>query len=111
MFYMLTCFDLKPDVAIEEFGLSIDTYAQHMREENLAQSMGPIGQRQSDSSLDTDDERDHQFYFITTFQDRAQSDKARDYILQHEEPVDSIHKTMYTKVKNPIFICWQDIEL
>ncbi len=109
MFYMLTCFDLKPEVTIEEFGLSVDAYAQHMKEKNLALSMGPLGQRQRDSSLDTDDERDHQFYFITTFQDRAQSDKARDYILQHEEPVESIHKAMYTKVKNQNFICWQDI--
>jgi hypothetical protein len=46
MFYMLTCFDLKPEVTIEEFGLSIEPYAQHMKEKNLALSMGPIGQRQ-----------------------------------------------------------------
>jgi hypothetical protein len=109
MFYMLTCFDLKPGVTTKEFSLSIDAYKQHMKENNLVDSMGSIGQRQRDSSLDTDNERDHQFYFMTTFQDRAQSDKARDYILRHEEPVESIHKTMYLKVQNPIFICWQDL--
>ena len=109
MFYMLTCFDLNPDVSIKEFGLSIDAYEQHMKEKKLAHSMGPIGQRQSDTIMDTDNERDQQYYFISTFRDRAQCDQAVDYILQHEEPVDSIHKAMYSKVQNSIFICWQDI--
>ena len=109
MFHMLTCFDLKPDVTIKEFGLSVDAYEQHMKEKNLALLMGPIGQRQSDTIMDTDNERDHQFFFLSTFRNRAQCDRAIDYILKHEEPGDSIHKAMYSKVQNQVFICWQDI--
>ena len=109
MFYMLTCFDLKPDVTIEEFVSSVDAYEQHMIEKELALSMGPIGERQSDTIMDTDNERSHQYFFISTFTDRAHSDQAVDYILKHEEPGDSIHKEMYSKVQNQVFICWQDI--
>ncbi len=109
MFYMLTCFDLKPEVTIEEFVLAVDAYDQHMIEKELALSMGPIGERQSDTIMDTDSERNHQYFFISTFRNRAQCDLAVEYILKHEEPGDSIHKAMYSKVQNPVFICWQDI--
>ena len=110
MFHMLTCFDLKPDITIEEFGQSVKTYEQHMQENQLVQSMGPIGERKSDTIMDTDNERDHQYFFISTFSDRAQCDEAVAYILGHEEPGDSIHKEVYSKVENQIFVCWQDIK-
>ena len=109
MFYMLTCFDLKPDITIEEFSRAIKKYEQHMRDKRLTRSMGPIGERQRDTIMDTDSERDHEYYFISTFDDRAQCDQAVNYILRHEEPGDSIHKEVYSRVQNQIFICWQDI--
>lgn len=109
MFYMLTCFDLKPDVTIEEFASAVGTYEQHMIEKDLALSMGPIGERQSDTIMDTDSERNHQFFFLTKFRNRSHSDLAVNYIMEHEEPGDSIHKAMYSKVQNQIFICWEDI--
>ena len=109
MFHMLTCFNLKPGVSIEEFSQSMDLFDTHMKEKGLSLSMGPIGERQSDTIMDTDDERDHQFFFISTFEDRAQCDLAVDYILKHEEPGDSIHTVMYAKIQNPVFICWQDL--
>lgn len=109
MFSMLTCFDLKPGVTIEEFSRCVKLYEQHMREKRLSLSMGPIGERQRDTIMDTDDERDHKYFFISTFEDRAQCDEAVAYILAHEEPGDSIHKEVYSKVQNQVFICWQDI--
>ena len=109
MFHMLTCFDLKPGVEIDEFRQSVVVYEQHLKERNLIQSMGPIGQRQRHPIMDTDDERDHQYFFSSSFQDRTQCDRAVDYILLHEEPGDSIHKAVYAKVQNRIFICWEDL--
>ena len=109
MFYMLTCFDLKPDVTIEEFSRSVEIYGQHMQEKSLTRSMGSIGERQRDTIMDTDDERDHEYFFITTFVDRAQCDQAVNYIMRHEDPGDCIHKEVYSKVQNQIFICWQNI--
>ena len=84
-------------------------YEQHLKERDLVQSMGPIGQWQRDTIMDTDDERDHQYFFISSFQNRTQCDRAVNYILLHEEPGDSIHKAVYAKVRNQVSICWEDL--
>ena len=109
MFHMLTCFNLKPEVTIDEFRRSVDDLTNHMRDNGLAHSASPIGHRQSDTIMDTDSERNHEYFFITTFRDRAQCDQAVDYILPHEEPGESIHKAVYSKVADPVFICWEDL--
>jgi len=109
MFHMLTCFDLKPGIILEEFQQSLAEYTTHMHELDLVESKGPIGLRQSDTVLDTDDERKQNYFVIMHFRDREQSDNAVDYIKLHQEPGDTIHKGVYSKVQNPIFICWQDI--
>ena len=109
MFHMLTCFDLKPDILLEEFQQSLEEYTVHMQGLNLVESHGPIGLRQSDTIMDTDNERKHNYFMIMHFRDREQSDNAVAYIKSHEEPGDTIHKNVYSKVQNLIFICWQDI--
>ena len=106
---MLTCFDLKPGVLLEEFEQSLADYTAHMQKLGLVEGNGPIGQRQSDTILDTDDERKQNYFMLMHFRDREQSDNAVDYIYSHQEPGDSIHKNVYAKVHNLVFICWQDI--
>lgn len=109
MFHMLSCFDLKPEYSLEEFQQSLADYTEHMHTLDLVESKSPIGLRQSDTIMDTDDERQQNYFMLMNFRDRAQSDKAVDYIKTHQEPGDSIHKKVYSKVHNLIFICWQDI--
>ena len=108
MFHMLTCFDLEPGTGLDTFRRALADHTAHMRGLDLLENTGPIGRRQRDTILDTDSERDHEHFFIMTFRDRAQADAAVDYIKGHEEPGDSIHKTAYAKIRDPIFICWQD---
>lgn len=108
MFHMLSCFDLKPEFTLDDYQQSLDDYTEHMRKLGLVESKSPIGLRQSDTIMDTDDERNQQYYVIIQFRDRAQSDEAVDYIKKHEEPGDTIHKEVYSKVQNLVFICWQD---
>ena len=109
MFHMLTCFDLKSGILLEEFQQSLEGYTAHMHELDLVENNGPIGLRQSDTVLDTDDERKQEYFVLMDFRDREQSDNAVDYIKLHQEPSDTIHKGVYSKVQNQIFICWQDI--
>jgi hypothetical protein len=45
-----------------------------------------------------------------SFRDRAQVDAAYARILPHQEPTESVHKAIQSKMRNPIFICWQDLE-
>ena len=86
MFHMLTCFDLKPNHSIEEFQKSLAYYTAHMHELDLVESHSPIGLRQSDTILDTDDERKQKYFMIMHFRDREQSDNAVAYIKNLEEP-------------------------
>lgn len=109
MFHMLTCFNLKPDYSIDEFRDSVANLTNHMRGVDLVHSSGPVGRRQSDTIMDTDTERHHEYFFIMSFRDREQCDNAVNYLLPHEEPGESIHKAVYSKVTDQIFICWEDL--
>lgn len=108
MFHMLSCFDLRPGIELGAFRRALTHYTAHLRELDLVESSSPIGRRQSDTILDTDGERHHQYFSIMTFQDRAQADAAVDHIKGHTEPGHSIHHAVYSKVQNQTFICWQD---
>jgi hypothetical protein len=109
MFHMLTCFDLQPGLEIDEFRRALDGFSAHMQERELVHSTGPIGRRQRHPVMDTDSERNHEYFFVMSFRDRAQCDRAVEYIYAHEEPAESIHTGVYTKVMDPIFICWEDL--
>ncbi|MGI9318300.1 MAG: hypothetical protein ACR2QW_13310 [bacterium] len=108
MFHMLSCFDLKPEFALEDFEQSLDGYTAHMHELDFVEGRGPVGLRHKDTIMDTDDERTQNYFMLMHFRDRAQSDMAVDYIKTHQEPGASIHKKVYSKVQNLVFICWQD---
>ncbi len=72
-------------------------------------TLGTIGRRQRDTILDTDDERDQEYFFIMSFQDRAQSDRAVELILSREEPGASTHNGVNSMITDHIFICWEDL--
>ena len=110
MFHMLTCFDLKPGIDIGMFRTAYMEFVAHMRGIGLVEGTGQIGIRQSDTRMDSDGERDHQYFVIMTFCDRAQVDAAYAKLIPHEEPEESVHREVYSKVRNQIFICWEDIE-
>ena len=109
MFHMLTCFNLKPEFVIDDFRKSVTIFIKHMQDIDLVQTAGPIGRRHRDTIMDTDNERNHEFFFTMSFRDREQCDKAVTYLLPHQEPGESVHKEVYTKVKDQIFTCWEDI--
>ena len=109
MFQMLSCFNLKDDVSVQVFNAALSRFSIHMRDIGLIHSTGPIGERQSNTPMDTDVERDHRYFFVTTFEDRAQCDRAYAYIKSRPEPSDAAHHVVYSLVENPIFICWQEV--
>jgi hypothetical protein len=110
MFHMLTCFNLKPGVDINSFRASLSGFVDYLHHQELVDAIGPVGCRQSDTRMDTDRERDHQYYVIMSFRDRAQADAAYAHLAPHEEPAEAAHKAVYQKVRDPIFICWQDMD-
>ncbi len=109
MFHMLSCFDLKKGVSINEFSESNTVFATHMKELDLLESIGPIGQRQKHPVMDTDDERSQEYFFLMSFKDREQCDRAVDCIQSSAEPEISIHHDVSCKIDNYVFVCWADI--
>ena len=109
MFHMLTCFNLHPDTSIEAFSADLDALSAHLKDRDLLHETGPIGRRQRHPIMDTDEERDHEYFFVMTFLDRAQCDRSVDYVTPNDEPVESLHIAVNTKVVDAIFICWEDL--
>ena len=123
MFHMLSCFNLRPDRTVDEFRRSVAGFTAHLKKidlvesagplgrrqtDTITESAGPLGRRQTDTIMDTDTERDHEYFFIMTFRDRAQCDGAVEHIYSLTEPEDSVHKAVYAMIENPVFICWED---
>lgn len=109
MFHMLSCFNLKPDVLIEDFQRGLDEFTLHLEKLDLIESTGPIGRRQRHPVMDTDDERDHEYFFVMSFRDQEQCDRSVEYIYRRERPAEMAHKHVFSLVSDPVFICWEDI--
>lgn len=109
MFHMLSCFDLKADQNIAEFDASYCRFVAEMKRIGLVEGSGPVGMRQRDTPMDTDDERNHEYFAVMWFRDRAQADRAYAHIMKHVEPGEAAHDSVYTRVADPVFICWQDL--
>jgi hypothetical protein len=108
MFHMLSCFNLKPGEALVAVQQALDASTAHLQEMDMVVSNSPIGLRQSDTPMDTDGERHHQYFTTTTFRDRAQCDASFEYIKAHIEPGFAFHKDVYSRLQDAIFICWED---
>ena len=109
MFQLLTCFDLEAEIPMSEFRQRLADFTAHLKGLELVHSTGPIGRRQRHPIMDTDSERDHEYFFIMSFRDRAQCDCSVEYILAKEHPGESLHRAVNESVKDAIFICWEDL--
>ena len=109
MFHMLSCFNLEPGDDIDDFSRAYNQFVEEMKRIDLVESTGPIGNHQSDTPMDTDEERNHEYFVVMTFRNRQQVDDAYAHIMQHEGSSDIAHNSVYTRALDPVFICWQDL--
>ena len=109
MFHMLSCFDLGKETSINGFQASLTAFKHYMHEKDLFCTVGELGRRCSDTPMDTDAERDLEYYFIMTFHNRTQCDAAYDFI-DNDSASHISHTDVISKVKNAVFICWEDIQ-
>ena len=109
MFRMLTCFNLRPGTSIQEFSSVYFAFVDHMQDLDLVEGSGPIGRRQSDSELDTDAEREHEYFALMDFRDRAQADRALAHIRPRQNPTEALHREVLQRARQAVFLCWEDI--
>lgn len=108
MFHVLCCFDLRPEYQLANFRRAFEDFTVHVQENDLVEACSPVGFRQSDTILDTDSERDHQYFSIMSFRDRSQADAAVAHIGKNGMSADATHHIAYSMVDDPVFICRQD---
>ncbi|MEM7206973.1 MAG: hypothetical protein AAF434_04035 [Pseudomonadota bacterium] len=109
MYQFLSCINLKPDQDLNEFRRELHEFAEILLEKNLLVSMSPVGRRDKHPVMDTDDERKQEYYFLMTFKDREQCDQAVEFIYSNEDPGNSVHRNMYKKTRDQVFICWEEL--
>ena len=109
MFHMLCCFNLKPGVTIDTFEQSLALLDQHLKDIDLLHSTNRIGRRNHHPVMDTDSERDHEYFMIMKFRDRAQCDRSVQHIQSGEEPGTTMHRKVWQQVSEVVSICWEDI--
>ena len=107
MFHMLSAFSLKDGETLAGFQAAVDALDAHLRERDLVVETGPIGERVRHPVMDTD-ENNHQYYFLMSFRDRAQCDRAVALFYEREAPTDDLHLAVWKRVLDPVFTCWQD---
>jgi len=111
MFHMLSCINLKSDISIAEFRDALAEMTAFLQSKDLLQETGPIGRRIRHPVMDTDAERNHEYFFVMSFADRAQCDQAVAHVYRHEDPGHSIHQAVFDAVADDaVFICWEDVD-
>jgi len=108
MFYMHTTFFLSPETSIDEFQASLGVFSTLMQDLGLLEQTGLVAERCKHPIMDTDNERDHPYFFSMTFRDREQCDAAVSHIKTMREESHAIHKAVYASVVDPVFSCWMD---
>lgn len=108
MFHMHTTFNLRDGIEIAVFQKAWDAFIVYLKERDLVVGSGAIATRRSDTPLDTDDGREHQYFVIMSFRDRMQSEDAWDVIAPRANPPESFHSAVLRMVDDPVFACWED---
>ncbi|MCV2867613.1 hypothetical protein OEW28_03105 [Defluviimonas sp. WL0002] len=108
-YHMHTIFNLKPGVAADAFQSALADFATHLCGNDLLLEVGTLGRRHRNPSLDTDKERDHEFFVTMTFSSRSQADNAVERIRACSEPLLALHRAVYGKVRDQVFTCFEDI--
>lgn len=109
MFHMLCSFDLGEDVGTGEFRATLGQLASRLRRAALLHSVSPLGRRQRHPIMDTDEERDHEYYFFMSFEDRGQCDRAAAQMYRDEGETGVAHRALQAMIRRPIFTCFEDV--
>jgi len=106
---MHTSFDLQPDVELDTYRAALENFSQLMKARGLVVETGPVMERCRHPIMDTDTQRDQQYFFVMSFADREQCDAAVRHIQSADPESDPIHRAVYENIVDPIFTCWIEL--
>ena len=108
MVHMLTTFNLAQGVRLQDFRARLGDFSRLMCSKDMLQETGPVARRFRHPIMDTDTDNDREFFFVMSFRDREQCEDAVKYIQQPAPEDSEIHESVYAKVTDPVFSCWDD---
>ena len=108
MIHMLSAFNLKPDEDFADFKAAYALFIADIKAAGIIESAGPLGRRVSDTPMDTDDDRDYQYFSVMRFRDRQQLDAAYDHIKALSKPATTTHLAVHRRITSSVFLCWRD---
>ena len=109
MLHMMGCFYLDPSSSLDALRDDFEQYVRHLKDIDLLVEARPIGRRYADTPMDTDEERDHEFYVLMSFRDRSQMDAAYGHIEASKKPAAGLHLNFMKRIRDPVFFCWEDV--
>ena len=109
MFHMLSSFNLIPGIAPKNFAVQYDAFVAEMKALGLVAGSSPVGLRHPESGLDTDESHQRQFFAVMHFEDRAQSERAYDWIAERNQPTDQSHRALFSLCTEMVFTAWEDV--
>ncbi len=110
MIHMLSRFDLKSGITIEQFSRNYYELVEQMHAQDLVAGTGRIGRRACDTPMDTDAADAPEYYAVMSFKDRDQLDRSYAYLSNAEVNRATSHPSVNRAVTNYVFTCWQDLE-
>lgn len=109
MMYLHSSFDLAPGVSLDDYKAALQDFTALLRAKGLLVETGPILERCRHPIMDTDEQRNHRYFFVMSFTDREQCDAAVQHILSADPAGNSAHRAVHQDIISPIFSCWADL--
>ena len=110
MIHMLSRFNLKPGVSLERFRDDYMALVAHMKDLNLVEGTGKVGQREQATPMDTDRDDAPEFYAVMMFKDRDQLDRSYAYLTNKDADMATTHPAVNGAVQDAVFTCWHDVD-
>ncbi len=108
MLHLHSSFNLADGVSLDDYREALREFTRQLQSLGLLVDTGPVLERCRHPVMDTDDERDQQYFFAMTFADREQCDAAVRHIQSADPGTDRAHRAIYQDIIRPIFSCWAD---
>ncbi|MEC8955609.1 MAG: hypothetical protein VYA14_00385 [Pseudomonadota bacterium] len=108
MVYILSCFNLRVKIEIEDFRNSLLLFEDHLKKKNLLEGTSGISKRHRHPIMDTD-KSDFKYFFIMKFKNLSQMEKSVKYIFDETEPGLSLHQNVWKKIETYNFNCWEEL--
>ncbi|QGX99790.1 hypothetical protein EI983_16555 [Roseovarius faecimaris] len=109
MIHMLSGFNLKDDESLETFRADYAAFVKDLEAAGVIAGASPLARRVADTPMDTVEDNPRQYFSVLSFRDRAQLDASYAHIEARAAPGTSSHLTMYRRLRDTVFTCWEDM--